>query len=322
MTPTISLADRPLTQPPPSAETHAILDNNWTVGQASLPGLAIAFHLTDPAALYAQQRQRALWFGSLLLVAAATALAGFAAARRAYHRQLRLNEMKSNFVASVSHELRAPIASVRLMAEGLARGTVQNSEKQRDYFRFIVQECRRLSSLVENVLDFSRIEQGRREYDFEPTDLAALVEQTTNLMQPYAAARKLRLETAIAPDVTSHPALDGKAIQQALVNLIDNAIKHSPADTVVEIDLRADPNARALLLSVTDHGEGIPAEEHERIFERFHRLGSELRRETEGAGIGLSLVKHIVEAHHGKAHVQSHPSPFTKFTIELPLPPP
>ena len=103
--------------------------------------------------------------------------------------------MKSNFVSSVSHELRAPIASVRLMAESLERGKVAGGEKQDEYFRFIVQECRRLSSLIENVLDFSRIEQGRKQYEFEPTDLAALTRETVKLMEPYAEEKGVKLET-------------------------------------------------------------------------------------------------------------------------------
>ena len=105
-------------------------------------------------------------------------MAGLVTARRAFHRQFQLNEMKSNFVSSVSHELRAPIASVRLMAESLERGKILETSKQKEYFGFIVQECRRLSSLIENVLDFSRIEQGRKQYEFEPTDLVALVGNT------------------------------------------------------------------------------------------------------------------------------------------------
>ena len=101
--------------------------------------------------------------------------------------------MKSNFVSSVSHELRAPIASVRLMAEGLERGKIAGAEKQNEYFRFIVQECRRLSSLIENVLDFSRIEQGRKQYEMESTDLVALTEQTVKLMETYAAEREVKI---------------------------------------------------------------------------------------------------------------------------------
>ena len=122
---------------------------------------------------------------------------GLLMAWRAFRQQLQFNELKSNFVSSVSHELRAPIASVRLMAENLEGGKIPEPPRQKEYFGFIVQECRRLSSLIENVLDFSRIEQGRKQYEFEPTDVSALVQTTVKLMEPGAAEKgvTLKLET-------------------------------------------------------------------------------------------------------------------------------
>ncbi len=314
-------------------------------------------YLTSPATLFQRQRARTFWFGSLIAAAAAAALAGFLAAYRAFVRQLRLSAMKSNFVSSVSHELRAPIASVRLMAESLARGKVPEPSRQHEYFRFIVQECRRLSSLIENVLDFSRIEQGRKEYDMEPTDLAALSRQTVKLMEPCAAERHIGLTLDLDRFEAATPqpqiSVDGKAIQQALVNLIDNAIKHSPKGQTVSIgmawrnapgtaadyprsagetlapydgggarvrpDGAFEPVSPVLALWVEDHGEGIPPADHERIFERFYRRGSELRRETSGVGIGLSIVKHIVEAHGGRVRVRSGIGQGSRFTIELPV---
>ena len=225
------------------------------------------------------------------------------------------------------------------MAESLERGKVPTAQKQHEYFRFIVQECRRLSSLIENVLDFSRIEQGRKQYDLEPTDLLALTQQTVALMQTYAAELGVNLQLQ-PPDTINHqlpdyqlPA-DGKALQQALVNLIDNALKHSPKGDAVTVGLelenreskiknpyppRSTLHAPALHLWVEDHGDGIPPSEHDKIFERFYRRGSELRRHTQGVGIGLSIVKHIVEAHGGRVVVRSAPGEGSRFTIELPL---
>ncbi len=333
-----------------------------TGGQAGAGAdqIKVTVYLTSPAALFSQQRARAIWLA--LLVAASTlgALTGLIAAYRAFHRQLRLNDLKSNFVSSVSHELRAPIASVRLMAESLERGTVSEPQKQNEYFKFIVQECRRLSSLIENVLDFSRIEQGRKQYEFEPTDIGVLVEQTVKLMQPYAVERGVVLELnqirqgndrqrnegrEQAASVPNSPdnhcsadagklelVVDGRAIQQALVNLIDNAVKHSAKGQVVTVavsgakdqmtgdarNFSINPQPSTINLSVSDCGPGIPAHEQEKIFERFYRLGSELRRETQGVGIGLSIVKHIVEAHGGCVRVESEVGKGSRFTIELP----
>src|SRR5712692_11204782 len=259
-------------RPPAILATSGKLENDADL-------LRVNVHLTSPEMLYLRQNQRGLLFGLLIGTSALTAVAGFLSARRAFHKQQQLTEMKTNFVSSVSHELRAPIASVRLMAEGLERGKIQEPSKRNEYFRFIVQECRRLSSLIENVLDFSRIEQGHKQYEFEPTDLAALVRQTARLMEPAAAERNITLAVsaddaqrlgaraeeqpgvldrpppsplprgrenqappldlaidggpAALPDgpptgeaLIPQPAVDGRAIQQALVNLIDNALKH------------------------------------------------------------------------------------------------
>jgi signal transduction histidine kinase len=313
----------------PAHETAAVDEHSVLAGVEQKAGsyfapdsirFEVKFFLTSRARMLDAERKRAKIFGALILASALTALAGLASARRAFRRQLQLNEQKSNFVSSVSHELRAPIASVRLMAENLERGKISEPARQGEYFRFIVQECRRLSSLIENVLDFSRIEQGRKQYEFEPTNLVALVETTVKLMEPYAAEKGVRLE--FHPELqipNSELALDGRAIQQALVNLIDNAVKHSPKGETVTVGIESGAGGTAVLLYVADHGPGIPLKEHEKIFERFYRLGSELRRETQGVGIGLSVVKHIVEAHGGHVRVQSDVGKGSRFTIELPM---
>jgi len=321
------------------AEAVPAESSSPTEPPSSRPHWVLRLCLADPAGLFAQQRQRTLLFGGLIVASTLAAIFGLAAARGAFYRQLRLGALKSNFVSSVSHELRSPIASVRLMAESLESGKIAHPAKQQEYFRFIGQECRRLSSLIENVLDFSRIEQGRKQYEFEPTDLVALTRQTLKLMELSAAERQVNLALAIPepdiPALSTAPVVDGKAIQQALVNLIDNAMKHSPKGATVTVGLEArrakveKRGAKAeaqrviahpcsVLLWVEDRGAGIPTAEHEKIFERFYRRGSELRRQTQGVGIGLSIVKHIVEAHGGQVRVRSAVGQGSRFTIELP----
>ncbi len=293
-------------------------------GVPGRPRFVVQLYLADSQVLYAAYRRHALLMGGLVAAASLAALLGVLASWRGLQRQLRLNELKSNFVSSVSHELRAPIASVRLMAESLERGKVGDAARQQEYYHFMVQECRRLSSLIENVLDYSRIEQGRKQYELEPTDLPELVRQTVTLLQNYAAEKQVKLELLPAPAAlaTIQPRADGKAVQQALVNLIDNAIKHSAAGQTVTVGLQTSSTSTdRIQLFVQDHGPGIPSEEHEKIFERFYRRGSELRRETQGVGIGLSIVKHIVEAHAGRVLVESAPGKGSRFTIELPITP-
>jgi signal transduction histidine kinase len=293
-----------------------------------VPGFRVEVALANPDQYYARQRARTLVFGLLIALSAVTVLIGFVAAWRAFLRQKHLSEMKSNFVSSVSHELRAPIASVRLMAEELDDLDGSDREKSRGYHKFIVQECRRLSSLIENVLDFSRIEQNRKRFEFEPTDLSALTQAVVRLMEAYGAERKVGVRLVISGEPMPVE-LDGQALQQVLVNLLDNAIKHSPAQSTVVVGLEypalmADntapqQTAETVRIYVEDSGEGIPAEDHERIFERFYRRGSELRRETQGVGLGLAIVKFITEAHGGKVTVRSALGQGSRFTIELPV---
>jgi len=293
---------------------------------ASAPGhlgvhpFTLELVLADPKELYAAYERRKWLTAGLILSAAMAAMFGTVGMWRNSRRQALLSEMKSNFVSSVSHELRAPIAAVRLMAESLDRGTVAEESKRKDYFRLIVQECRRLSALVENVLDFSRIDQGRKHYTFEPVEVAAVARQAVALMEPCAADRQVSL-TFVEPAVGAaevQARCDAHAIEQSLVNLIDNAIKHSPAGAEVKVAIELAGGA-AVRIWVEDHGEGIPKEEQARIFDLFYRHGSELRRETQGAGIGLSIVKHVAEAHGGRVIVESAPGEGSRFALELPV---
>ena len=315
---------------PPARELLAFARNS----ENGVEWLEASVYLVRPALLYAQQQKRRLWFGSLIGVSAAAALMGLFASWRAFQRQQRLSEMKSNFVSSVSHELRTPVAAVQLLVEGLESGKISGPWKQQEYLRLIRQECRRLSALIDNILDFSRIEQGRKEFHFEPTDLAALIEHTVKIIEPYAAERKVSVATSIPPTASgsSRPnvVLDRSSIEQAVLNLVDNAIKHSPEGQTVTVGLDWPGNGASsaaahdapknrVALWVEDRGGGIPPEEHEKIFERFYRRGSELRRETQGVGIGLSIVRHVVEGHGGRVLVRSAAGQGSRFTIELPL---
>jgi signal transduction histidine kinase len=234
---------------------------------------------------------------------------------RTLHRERQLNEMKSQFVASVSHELRAPVASIRLMADALEAEKVP-PETAKEFHRLIAREGARLSTLVGNVLDHARIEQGRKVWKMEPCDLTLLVADTVRVMEPLAQEKRVTLEQELsAVEATA----DADAIQQALVNLLDNAIKFSPQGSFIVIALEANEERRSWSMSVRDDGPGIPKEEQSHIFERFYRPGDELRRETQGTGIGLSLVKSIVEAHRGAVAVESEPGRGSTFTLTFPL---
>ncbi|MGI9239719.1 MAG: sensor histidine kinase [Verrucomicrobiales bacterium] len=294
----------------PGSETPA------TFASSGDSQVKVTAYLKDSKLLFAQQRRQVTWFLGIIAASALTGIIGLLVARHAYLKQQALNRLKSNFVSSVSHELRAPIASIRLMAERLRAGKVEESDKRREYFGFIEQESQRLANLVENVLDFSRIEDGRKSYHFAPTDIATLTTETIQLMQPSADEKGLTLEGQIqAPD--REPSLDAIEIQQALINLIDNAIKYSPDGASITVGLEQTAPER-IKLWVQDHGPGIPRAEQEKIFHRFYRIGSELERETQGVGIGLAIVQHTAEAHGGSIDVDSQPGAGSRFTLDLP----
>ena len=286
---------------------------------ASLPvhfssDLRLEIVAARPALIEVAARQQARWTVALLLIAFATSVSALVFIHRAVERERRLNAMKSDFVASVSHELRAPVASIRLMADALNAGKIE-THTVGEFHRLIYREGARLSTLIENVHDFARIEQGRKQWHFEECDLGALVTETLALMEPLAAEKNITLVSSPFPAVEA--TVDPGAIQQALVNLLDNAIKFSPVGSQVEITLREVSSNWEI--QITDQGPGIPPAEQTRIFEKFHRLGSELRRETQGTGIGLSLVKAVAEAHGGRVALSSVPGQGSSFTLLGPI---
>jgi signal transduction histidine kinase len=339
----VELEGRSLTLPvlPESSKFPVLASEAGTFSdppESEGPKFVLRIHLKDPEIVFAAQRRRQWFFGGLILAAAV--VAGLAAwqMQRSIHRQQALNEEQSNFIASVSHELRIPLATLRLLAEGLASGRIAEPNQRRQYAGLLLQETRRLGRLVENVLDFGRIEQGRKEYQFEPTDLVRLVSATVRAFEPLAAERKVRIawtepvdsQFAGRSEAVVELLADGVALQQALSNLLDNALKHAPEGSVVTVAVEAvgSPSgdlasvttrpASVVRISVRDTGPGIPPEDRQRIFERFFRRGSELRRETQGVGLGLAIVRHIVSAHRGRVWVDDTPGPGACFVIELP----
>lgn len=284
-------------------------------GSATEFPVRIEVELSNPDLLYARQEQRTRWFGAFVLASSAAVIAGFISARRAFHRQRELSEMRSNFVSSVSHEMRAPIASVRLMAEELEDLGEDEVGTARTYHGYIAQECRRLSGLIDNVLDFSRNERGQQQIKIGEVELSALVRETADVMRRYAAERDVTFETSRAGSPVRALA-DRAALQRVLVNLLDNAVKHSPKGSSIELGAdRVDGRAQ---FWVRDSGEGIPRADQERIFDRFYRCGSELRRETQGIGLGLTIVQILVEAQHGSVSVDSAPGAGARFLVTLP----
>jgi signal transduction histidine kinase len=254
---------------------------------------------------------------TLSLALAALLLGAILLTTRAAAREMRLSAMKSDFVSNVSHELRTPLASIRVFGELLRTGRVSGADKALEYGERIETEAVRLGLLVENILDFSRIESGRKVYRFEEADLAAIVRAGVEICSARARAAGFRIELAGAIPELPRLRLDPAAFEQALCNILDNAVKYSGDGREIVVGLAR--RGASVVVSVRDQGIGIPREEQERIFERVHRIGGSLVHEVRGVGLGLAIVRHIVDAHHGKVEVESEPGRGSTFSIVLPL---
>ena len=230
-------------------------------------------------------------------------------------KEMALARLKSDFVSNVSHELRTPLSLIRLYAETLEMGRVTTPEKHREYYQIIRKESERLSGLINNILDFSRIEAGRKEYDFRETDMCELVHNTLDSYRYQIEQNGFTFEEKVDPVPPMR--VDREAIARSLLNLVNNALKYSQDRKFIGVNLyRENGNVN---LEVVDHGIGIPPQEQQKIFEKFYRVGDPLVHNTKGSGLGLSLVRHIVEAHGGQVAVDSTPGEGSKFTIKLPL---
>ncbi|RKH34617.1 two-component sensor histidine kinase [Corallococcus sicarius] len=268
----------------------------------------------DPIAS-ASTRNRAV-YGVLLGLFYLTLTFGVVYTGRVLYREARLSRMKTDFVSLVSHELRTPLTSIRMFIETLALGRFKDPAQMQEVLDLLTRETERLSDLIERVLDWARIESGRKVYQREPLPVADVVDAAV------AAFRAQRLGDDMELKVEVERALppvevDRVAVAGALLNLLQNAYKYS-GPTNRKISLRAQRDGRHVNLSVEDNGVGIARKDRKRIFERFYRVDNLLTRKTEGSGLGLAISKRIVEAHGGRITVQSEPGQGSRFTLQLP----
>jgi signal transduction histidine kinase len=231
-------------------------------------------------------------------------------------REIHLSRLKSDFVANVSHELKTPLALIRLFGETLELGRVPNEEKAQQYYRVINKESERLTQLINNILDFSRIEAGRKEYRFAPADVGRIIDDVVEAYRFPIEQQGFGLEVKVADDLPE-TSVDKEALSQALINLVNNAIKYSREEKSIRIEARRDDGR--ILVSVADRGIGVAKSEQKKIFEKFYRAEDSLVHETKGSGLGLSLVRHIMEAHGGAVEVESTPGSGSVFTLVLPV---
>jgi signal transduction histidine kinase len=256
-----------------------------------------------------------LYAAVLILTIGATLLAAYLLLRDV-NREVQMAEMRSHFVASVSHELKTPLTAIRMFAETLVMGRAGGEQQTSEYLRTIVNESERLSRLVDNVLDFSRIEQGNKVYRMQPTCLADVARSAARTMQYPLSQLGFTLTVLIDENIPSLQA-NADALEQAILNLLANAMKYS--GSARQIEMRIGSSGDEAFIDIVDHGLGISREDQSRIFEKFYRVRSSETDPIAGTGLGLTLALHIVEAHKGQVRVTSEVGHGSTFSVRIPM---
>lgn len=293
---------------PPNVRTRA----ESIAAGAMLPGWQLSATVTDAKFLEEAARSRTasyLWAGYLVI--ALMAITGVAAGQF-FRKQMQLARLKTDLVAAVSHELKTPLASMRLLVDSLLDDDQIDTKKTREYLQLISSENTRLTRLVENFLTFARIERNRQRFEFHTIDPAEVAQSAAGVVR-----ERFHAEVEIEPDLPRIQA-DADALLTALMNLLDNAYKYTPKEKRIRLTVRAE--AGEVVFGVEDNGIGIAAHEQKRIFRRFYQVDARLARETAGCGLGLSIVDSIVRAHGGSVRVTSSPGSGSTFRICLPRP--
>ncbi len=267
----------------------------------------------DPVAR-ASTRNRVLYI-VLLVMFYATLAVGVVFTARALYKEAKLSRLKTDFVSLVSHELRTPLTSIRMFIEMLSLGRVKDPAQTQEVLELLARETERLSSMIERVLDWARIESGRKHYVRDAAKVEEIVEAAV------AAFRAQRLDAPVelvkdVPESLPKVLVDREAIAGAVLNLLQNAFKYTGPEK--RITVRARPEKKGVVIEVEDNGMGISPRDRKRIFDRFYRVDNLLTRRTEGSGLGLAIAKRIVDAHGGRITVNSEVGRGSQFRIHLP----
>jgi signal transduction histidine kinase len=251
----------------------------------------------DPQWIAKQTSQLRYWYFGIITVVLCSVTVALASLWRNARAQLKLAQKKDDFISAVSHELRTPLTSIRMYSEMLEKNWVKSSDKLTEYYSSMRTESERLSRLIENVLDFSRIQKGKKKYTFKLGDLNQCITALVEMMTPYAAQNGFVIKTELGP--LGQTAFDHDAVTQIAVNLLDNAIKYARNAQEKTITVRTKRDRQFTVIEVEDHGPGVPHHQRKKVFDEFYRCGPEATRETAGTGLGLALVKNFAQAHNG-----------------------
>jgi two-component system phosphate regulon sensor histidine kinase PhoR len=263
-----------------------------------------------------EELARSRFYRSLLLIIILdfVLILGASVVYRNIKREMELSRLKSDFVSNVSHELKTPLSLIRMFAETLEMGRMRSESKRKEYYHIISQETERLTHLVNNLLNFSRMEAGKKQYHLEMTNLNTVVEKVMENYRVHLQKQGFDISLRLSENLPEI-AVDAESISEALLNLLDNAVKYSEREKYIAVKTGMDHSE--LFLEVEDHGVGIAPEHQDKIFDKFYRVSAGLVHNTQGSGLGLTLVRHIMEAHGGKVIVRSRPGQGSCFRLVL-----
>ncbi|MFO1497263.1 MAG: HAMP domain-containing sensor histidine kinase [Verrucomicrobiota bacterium] len=310
----------------PVARSHPEFTADWKrpfvaaeIGEA-LPHWEVAGYLLNPTRLTHSARTLTLTLGLLVCVLWLAIGVGGSLLVADLRRQLRLTRQKTDFVSNVSHELKTPLTSIRMFSELLADGRVTDPGKQRTYLQVFAGETALLTLLINNVLDFSRMERGEKQYRLEPCDIGQIAREVAETARPHLEARGFHL-IAEWPDGPVHVRADRDALAQVILNLLSNAEKYSGESKEIRLQLRRarGVGGESVELRVLDRGIGVPAGLEERIFEQFYRADDSLSSGIPGSGLGLTLARQIARSHGGEIHFERRSEGGSCFILRLPI---
>ena len=253
--------------------------------------------------------------GILILSFCTALLLGAFSMLRSLKRASDLSRLQLDFLSKVSHEFKTPLTSIRMFSDTLAEGRRLTDEQRDHCLRMLQNETGRLEGMIGRLLDFGRMEAGRMTYDRRPESVEAVVKIALQAFEPIRIRDGVRLHTSVAPDLPEILA-DRTMLSQALLNLLQNAVKYGGAGKDVELVCSAQRGK--VRFSVADQGPGVPRRERSRIFERFYRIDDRLSRDQEGSGLGLAIVRHVAHAHGGRVTVRERDGGGSEFAIHLP----
>jgi signal transduction histidine kinase len=279
------------------------------------PFWKVKIYYADTRAVEVLSRRRVIRYMGIIALSIGAIILGAFFTLRSVTKSLALARLRSEFVSNVSHELKTPLTSIRMFAETLRLGRAKSTEKQQEYYEIIAHEAERLTKLIDNVLDFAKVEEGKKIYRFEREQPAEILRHTLEIFDYQIMNKGITVESHI-PEVLPEVMADRDALSGAIMNLLGNAVKYSGKSREIRIEAR--PVDEGVLISVTDRGVGIEPEELKRIFDKFYRSKDDITREVTGSGLGLTLVRHITKAHGGRITVKSEKQKGSTFSIWLP----